>query len=49
MRVSDVYYSYKSKGKTLTPDQINELWKKAFREGKKEGKTEQENIKKNTR
>ncbi len=45
MKVSDAYFSAKARNETLTKEQINAIWKGAFKEGKKKGSAEEQNIK----
>jgi hypothetical protein len=45
MKVSDAYFSAKARSVKLTDEQIKTIWKSAFREGKKKGSDEEQNIK----
>lgn len=45
MKVSDAYFSAKAKNEKLENGKIKEIWERAFREGKKKGSNEKQNIK----
>ncbi len=45
MKVADAYFSAKDRNEKLSDEQIKEIWKKAFRDGKKKGSDEEHNIK----
>jgi uncharacterized protein (DUF697 family) len=45
MKVSDAYFSAKARKETLNEAQIKTIWKEGFRQGKKKGTTEEQNIK----
>jgi uncharacterized protein (DUF697 family) len=45
MKVSDAYFSAKARKERLSEEQIKNIWKNAFQEGKKKGKAEENNIK----
>lgn len=45
MKVADVYFSAKARGEKLNDEQIRAIWKGAFREGKKKGSSEEQDIK----
>jgi len=45
MKVSDTYFSAKARNEKLSDDQIKNIWKSAFSEGKKKGTAEEQNIK----
>lgn len=44
MKVSDAYFSARARGETLDQQQIREIWKSAYREGKKKGITEKQKV-----
>ncbi len=45
MKVSDAYFSAKARNENLNDEQIKAIWKGAFREGKKKGSAEEQNVK----
>lgn len=45
MKVADAYFSHKAKNEKLSEARIKAIWKEAFKQGKKQGETEEENIK----
>lgn len=45
MKVADAYFSAKARNEKLSEDQIRKVWKDAFRDGKKKGSDEEQNIK----
>ncbi len=45
MKVADAYFSAKARNEKLSHDQIKKVWKNAFRDGKKKGSDEEQNIK----
>lgn len=45
IKVADAYFSAKARNEKLSEDQIRRVWKDAFRDGKKKGSDEKQNIK----
>ncbi|MBD3794134.1 MAG: hypothetical protein IE889_08300 [Campylobacterales bacterium] len=45
MKVSDAYFTAKAKNEKLNDEQIKAIWRAAFKEGKKKGSAEEQNIK----
>ena len=46
--VMDKFFVYKAAGRTLSKDQIRDIWKNARRKGKKEGKQREASIRRDT-
>lgn len=44
LRVADVYFSHKSKHEKITDEQIKAVWKEAFAQGKKNAKTQADQL-----
>lgn len=45
MKVTDVYFAHKARHEKLSEERIKAVWKQAFKEGKKQGKTQEAQIK----
>ena len=45
MKLADAYFLAKARNEKLSDEQIKEIWKKAFREGRKKGSAEGQHIK----